>query len=62
MQSLAAPAVRKREVRGLFEAMRALGLARGLILTDANAARIEVDGLTIEVRSVAQWLLEQGGV
>lgn len=59
-QSLAAPPVREREVRGLNEAMRALGLVRGLILTDANAAPVETDGLTIEVRSVAQWLLEQG--
>ena len=61
-QSLAASAVREREVRALAEAMRTLGLAHGLILTDANAAPIETDGLTIEVRSVAQWLLEQGGV
>jgi hypothetical protein len=61
-QSLAASAVREREVRALAEAMRTLELAHGLILTDANAAPIEIDGLTIEVRSVAQWLLEQGGV
>ena len=59
-QSLAAPAVREREVRALTEAMRTLGLARGLILTDANAEPIETDGLTIEVRSVAHWLLETG--
>lgn len=60
--SLAAPAVREREVRGLLGAIRALGLARRPILTDANGEAIEVDGLTIEVRAVAQWLLEQGEV
>lgn len=58
-QNLAQPATREREIRALSDALRGLGLTRGLILTDANAAPIETDGLTLEVRSVVEWLLAQ---
>jgi len=57
-QDLAQPATRERETRALMVALRGLGLTRGLILTDANAAPIETDGLTLEVRSLAEWLLQ----
>jgi predicted AAA+ superfamily ATPase len=57
-QDLAQPATREREVRALTDAMRGLGLSRGLILTDANAGPILEGELTIEVRSLAEWLLE----
>lgn len=57
-QNLAQPAMREREIRALSDALRGLGLTRGLILTDANAAPIETDGLTLEVRSVVEWLLQ----
>jgi predicted AAA+ superfamily ATPase len=60
-QSLAAPAVRQREVRALTTAMQALGVAHAVILTDANADPITTDGMTIEIRAVGQWLLEQKG-
>jgi predicted AAA+ superfamily ATPase len=56
-QNLAQPATREREVRALTDAMQGLGVSRGLILTDANAGPIEANGLTIEVRSVTEWLL-----
>jgi hypothetical protein len=56
-QNLAQPATREREVRALTAAMRGLGLSRGLILSDANAAPILESELTIEVRSLAEWLL-----
>ena len=57
-QNLAQPATREREVRALTDALRGLGLTHGLILTDANAAPLELDGLTLEVRSIAEWLLQ----
>jgi len=60
-QSLAEPAVRQREVRALTTAMQALSIANAVILTDASADPIMVDGMTIEIRAVAQWLLEQKG-
>ncbi|MFZ1598289.1 MAG: hypothetical protein WAW26_20790, partial [Anaerolineae bacterium] len=56
-QNLGQPATRERELRGLTAALRSLNLTTGLILTDANAAPIEADGLTLEVRSLAEWLL-----
>jgi len=55
---LAQPATREREVRALTDAMRALGLSRALILADANAKLIEDKGLAIEVRSLAEWLIQ----
>lgn len=57
-RDLAQPATRERETRSLMDALRGLSLTRGLILTDANASAIESAGLTVEVRSVAEWLLE----
>ena len=52
------PATREREVCALTDAMRSLGLDHGLILTEGNAAPITENGLTIEVRSLAEWLLQ----
>ncbi|HNS51835.1 MAG TPA: ATP-binding protein [Anaerolineae bacterium] len=57
-QNLAQPATRERETRALTDALAGLGLTRGLILTDANTAPIETDGLELEVRSLAEWLLQ----
>jgi predicted AAA+ superfamily ATPase len=56
-QNLDHPAIREREVRALAGAVRDLGLTHGLILTDANAEPILENGLTIEVRSLAEWLV-----
>jgi predicted AAA+ superfamily ATPase len=58
-QHLENPATRERETRALFDAMRGFNLSHGLILTDANAQPIEKDGLTIEIRSLAEWLISQ---
>lgn len=41
--------------------MQTLGIARAVILTDANADPITLEGMTIEIRAIAQWLLEQKG-
>lgn len=57
-QSLAQPTTREREIRALTEAMRSLGLDHGLILTEGSAAPIIENGLTIEVRALAEWLLQ----
>jgi hypothetical protein len=40
------------------DALRGLGLTRGLILTEANAEPIMENGLTIQVRSPAEWLIQ----
>jgi predicted AAA+ superfamily ATPase len=58
-QHLAHPGTRERETRALFDAMRTYGMTSGLILTEANEPSIIENGLTIEIRSVAEWLLAQ---
>jgi hypothetical protein len=55
---VAQPATRERELRGLREAMQALRLRQGLLLTDANAAPVQTDAGTVYVRWAADWLLE----
>lgn len=57
-QRIDQPGTRKRELRALADAMRQLGLDEGLLLTDRNADPIRVDGGTVRVRSIAEWLLE----
>jgi len=56
-QNLDQSGVRERKIRVLRDGMSALGLERGLILTEVNAEPIQQDGMTIEIRSLAQWLL-----
>jgi len=58
-QSLDDPTTRTRKVRALSDAMRALNLSRGLILSDANAQPIEENGLIMDIRSVAEWLVSE---
>lgn len=50
-------ATREREMRALNEAMRALRLKHGLLLTSANAVPTTTPAGTIETRSIAEWLL-----
>jgi uncharacterized protein len=57
-QSMDNPATREREIRALADAMGALGLSSGLILTDSNNETITRNGFTITIRSLAEWLLE----
>lgn len=57
-QHLDQPGVRERETRALNDGMMALGLERGIVLTETNVEPIQQDSLTIEIRSLAQWLLE----
>ena len=57
-QNLDNPATRERETRALVEAMRALKISHAMILTETNAPAITENGLTIEIRSLVEWLLE----
>ena len=57
-QSMDNPATREREIRALADAMGALRLSSGLILTDSNTEIITRNGFTITIRSLAEWLLE----
>ena len=57
-QSMDHAATREREIRALVDAMGALGLSSGSILTDSNTETITRNGFTIKIRSLAEWLLE----
>lgn len=60
-QNLDQPATREREVRALSAALHKLKLARGLILSERSAPIIQEQGLTIEIRSAAEWLASSAG-
>ena len=52
------PANRDREVEGLLEACRVLGLSEGLMLTDDQEEDIKLGAVRISVRAVWRWMLE----
>lgn len=58
-QSLDNPAMREREKRSLSEAMRSLQISNSTLLTRTGEKSITENGYTIEVLSVAEWLLDQ---
>jgi uncharacterized protein len=58
-QQLDQLATREREVRALKEAAGTVKSKSALILTDANADAFTLNGLRVEVRSAAEWLLEE---
>jgi hypothetical protein len=49
---------RDREIEGLLEACRALGLREGLMLTDDQEEDIEQGSVRISVRAAWRWMLE----
>ena len=57
-QNMDNPATREREIRALADAMNTLDLSSGLILADSNTETITRNGITITIRSLAEWLLE----
>lgn len=58
VQNLDNLATREREMRAIFDARRTLDLSCGLILSSANAAAVSENEITITIRSLAEWLLE----
>lgn len=57
--SLSNPEVKKREIEGLIEAMRAYGLQEGIILTENESDIIEIEEFRISVIPIWKWLLFQ---
>lgn len=53
---------RKREMRGLLEAMRVLNIQHGLILTYEQEGREEIEGKQISIMPTYRWLLEKKGI
>jgi hypothetical protein len=58
-QNLDHPAVRDREFRALQDAMQSVKVQSALILTDSNAEPVEINGIPVEIRSAAEWLLNE---
>ncbi len=48
---------RKRELRGLLECCKVLGLRHGLIITFDTAEELEVDGVKVTIMPLYHWLL-----
>jgi uncharacterized protein len=57
-QNMENPTTREREIRALADAMKTLDLSSGLILADSKTETITRNGITITIRSLAEWLLE----
>jgi hypothetical protein len=58
-QNLDHPAVREREFRALQDAMQIVKVQSALILADVNADTVEIHGLSVKIRSAAEWLLNE---
>ncbi len=58
VQNMNNPSTREREIRAMLDATRSLDISSGLILTESNAEPFTESGVTIETRSLAEWLLK----
>ena len=57
-QHLANPATREREIRALESALQHLPVQHATILCDANEDSLEISGVPLEIRSIAEWLID----
>jgi hypothetical protein len=58
-QTLENPATRERELRALADAVRSIKVKSALILSNSNENEVKVNGVPVEVRSTAEWLVNQ---
>ena len=58
-QTLENPATRERELRALSEAIRSIKAKSAMLLANSNEDGVEVNGVPVEVRSTAEWLVSQ---
>ena len=56
-QNLSQSATREREIRALENAVKNVKVQSALILAEANEDPFDIDGVPVEIRSAAQWLL-----
>ena len=57
-QNLENPSTREREVRALEDGIKGVRATSALILTDTNEEGIEINGVPVEIRSMAEWLVD----
>jgi predicted AAA+ superfamily ATPase len=58
-QTLENPTTRERELRALAEAVQSIKVKSAMILSNSNEDGFELNGVSVEVRSTAEWLLSQ---
>lgn len=58
-QTLENPTTRERELRALAEAVQSIKVKSAMILSNSNEDGFELNGVSVEVRSIAEWLLSQ---
>jgi hypothetical protein len=51
------PATREREFRALEDAANRLNSHNAIILSDANENDLEINGMPVQIRSIAEWLI-----
>jgi predicted AAA+ superfamily ATPase len=56
-QNMGNPAIRERELRALDDVIQHRKIKTALILTDKNEDPFEIKRVTVEIRSIAEWLL-----
>jgi predicted AAA+ superfamily ATPase len=56
-QNLKNPDTREREVRALNDALADVEVSSALILSDENEKSFDLSGITVEVRSISEWLI-----
>ena len=59
VQEMHDPLTRERELRATFDALEALDIQEGLILSDTNQDPVRRDDKGVTIRSIAEWLLEE---
>lgn len=57
--NLAQSTTRDREVRALKDAIGTVKVQSALILSDSNEDSFEIDGIPVQIRSTAEWLLAE---
>jgi predicted AAA+ superfamily ATPase len=56
-QHMENPATREREFRALEDAANRLNSHNAIILSDANENDLEINGMPVQIRSIAEWLI-----
>jgi predicted AAA+ superfamily ATPase len=59
-QNMTDPVTRERELRALRIAVHALKAKQAIVLSSANDEDVNVDGVNVQIRSLSEWLLEEG--
>lgn len=60
VQHLEGPGTREREFRALEDATKSMDVKSALVLADNNEAGFEINGIQVEIQSLADWMISSG--